>query len=90
MDSIIDLQCGLDKARQAADMATQERLFRQQLRLGKELDRPISVSCTFYIDIRIKLSMAALMVTQNHVFLKQLHLGKTLGRATGVALCSCR
>lgn len=38
------VQCGLDKAHQGADIATQEQVFWQQLQLGKELGRPISVS----------------------------------------------
>ena len=38
------LQCGLDHARQgAAEMPVQEQAFRQQLQLGQELQRPISV-----------------------------------------------
>jgi TatD related DNase len=39
-----DLQCGLDIAHVGADVATQEQAFRQQLQLGRELGRPISVT----------------------------------------------
>ena len=37
------MQCGLDKAHGGADMATQEAAFRDQLVLGQEMKRPISV-----------------------------------------------
>ena len=39
-------QCGLDKAHSGADMATQEAAFRDQLALGQELRRPISVGAS--------------------------------------------
>ena len=41
------LQCGLDRAREGiAGMPVQKAAFREQLRLGQELQRPISV-CVF-------------------------------------------
>lgn len=43
-------QCGLDKARRGADMDTQVAVFRQQLRLGQELRRPVSVRLIFYLE----------------------------------------
>ena len=37
------LQCGLDKLRKNVDFSAQEEIFRAQLKLAKELARPVSV-----------------------------------------------
>ncbi len=38
-------ECGLDFASEGADRAAQERAFRIQVRMAKELDRPLSIHC---------------------------------------------
>lgn len=38
-------ECGLDKLRKNADFSAQEEIFRAQLKLAKELARPVSVHC---------------------------------------------
>ena len=70
------LQCGLDHARQgAAEMPVQEQAFRQQLQLGKELQRPISVrelrTCTLLL-----IDCAIIPVT---MCMRQVHCVKAFG-----------
>ena len=40
---LLCIQCGLDKLRKNIDFTAQEEIFRAQLKLAKELERPVSV-----------------------------------------------